>query len=256
MRKISLLLLVVFICTLGCSKDEAPKPIDKTANLKGPGDSANDILSDSKYRNMVVEIAYVTGFAPTQTAISEFVALLDRHTHKDDIRIVYKELASPKKDSLSIQEISDLETKNRTVYNDGDTLGLYIYFSDASSDSDKSEENRVTLGAVYRNTSMVIYAATIRNLASRSILISVDEVEAATLSHEAGHLFGLVDIGSPSVNDHQDPDAESHCNVPGCLMRAELQFWGGMAKMLTAKNGNTAGFGVECLRDLRANGGR
>ena len=256
MRKISLLLLIALLCTLGCSKDEAPKPVDRTANLKGPGASANDILSDSKYKNMEIEIAYVNGFAPTEAAISEFVALLNQHAHKDNIGLTYKELASPYKDSLSIKEISDLETKNRTVYTNGDTLGLYIYFSDASSDSDKPDENLVTLGAVYRNTSMVIYEATIRKLASRSILISTEEVEAATLSHEAGHLLGLVNIGSPSVNDHQDPEADSHCNIPGCLMRAELQFGSGMAKMLTAKNGNTAGFGVECLRDLRANGGR
>ena len=256
MRKIALLLLFAFLCTLGCSRDEAPKPIDRTANLKSPGASANDILSDSKFKNMAIEIAYVSGFAPTETAVSEFIALLNQHAHKDNISITYKELASPNKDSLSIAEISDLETKNRTVYNNGDSLGLYIYFSDASSDSDKLEENMVTLGAVYRNTSMVIYEATIRKLASKSILISIDEVEAATLSHEAGHLFGLVNIGSPSVNDHHDPDAESHCNIPGCLMRAELQFGGGMAKILTAKNGRTPGFGVECMRDLRANGGR
>lgn len=256
MRKTSLLLLLVFLCTLGCSKDDAPGPVDRTANLKGPGDSANDILSDSKFKNMAIEIAYVDGFAPTEAAVSEFVALLNQHAHKNNISITYKELASPNKDSLSIKEISDLETKHRTVYNNGDTIGLYIYFSDAFSDGDKPEENLVTLGAVYRNTSMVIYEATIRKLVSKSILISEGEVEAATLSHEAGHLFGLVNIGSPSVNDHQDPDAESHCIIAGCLMRAELQFGGGMAKMLAAKNGTTPGFGVECVRDLRANGGR
>lgn len=256
MRKISLLLLLVFLCTLGCSKDDAPSPIDRTANLKGPGDSANDILSNSKFKNMAIEIAYVNGFAPTEAAVSEFVALLKQHAHKDNISITYKELASPNKDSLSIKEISDLETEHRTVYNNGGTIGLYIYFSDAFSDGDKPDENLVTLGAVYRNTSMVIYEATIRKLVSKSILISASEVEAATLSHEAGHLFGLVNIGSPSVNDHQDPEAESHCIIAGCLMRAELQFGGGMAKMLAAKNGTTPGFGVECLRDLRANGGR
>ncbi|HLT51355.1 MAG TPA: hypothetical protein VKZ93_05325 [Arenibacter sp.] len=256
MRKISLLILFTSLCILGCSKDEVPKPIDRTANLKGPGDSANDILSDSKFKNLAIEIAYVRGFAPTETTVTEFVALLNQHAHKDNISILYKELDSPNKDSLNIQEISELETKNRTVYTNGNTLGLYIYFSDAISDSDKPEENLVTLGAVYRNTSMVIYEASIRNLASKSILISVDQVETATLSHEAGHLFGLVNIGSPSVNDHQDPEADSHCNVAGCLMRAELQFGGGMAKMLTAKNGTVPGFGVECVRDLRANGGR
>src|SRR5690606_14366388 len=183
MRKISLLILFTSLCILGCSKDEVPRPIDRTANLKGPGDSANDILSDSKFKNMAIEIAYVNGFAPTETAVTEFVALLNQHAHKDNISISYKELASHNKDSLSIKEISDLETKNRTVYNNEDTLGLYIYFSDAFSDGDKPEENLVTLGAVYRNTSMVIYEATIRKLVSKSILISEGEVEARSEEH-------------------------------------------------------------------------
>lgn len=259
MRKISIVLILIFICFLGCSKDnepEASKTTNKTANLKGPGDSANDILSDTKFKRMVIEIGYVTGFAPTETAISDFVSLLNQRTHKDEISIVYKELSSPGKDSLSIKEISELETKNRTIYNNGDTMGLYIYFSDASSDNDKVEEDLVTLGAVYRNTSMVIYEATIRKLAARSILISTAMIEAATLSHEAGHLFGLVNLGSPMQTEHEDIEAKSHCNESSCLMRAELQFGGGIAKMLTEKGGTTPGFGVECIRDLRANGGR
>lgn len=252
----SLLVLFAFLCLLGCSKEESPKPIDRTANLKGPGDSANDILSDSKFKYLTIEIGYVKGFAPTQAAISELVALLNRHAHKDKIDVTYKELASPNKDSLSIQEISDLEKENRTVYNDGETLGMYIYFSDASSEGDKPEENSVTLGAVYRNTSMVIYGATIKKLVSKSFLITDEEVEATTLSHEIGHLLGLVDLGSPSVNDHEDPIAENHCNIAGCLMRAELEFGSGVAKMLASRNGAPPAFDAACLEDLRANGGK
>ncbi|MDX1362582.1 hypothetical protein [Arenibacter latericius] len=259
MRKISLLITLLFICLLSCSKDSGEDPIkaiDRSANLKGPGESANEILSDSKYKNMIIEIAYVAGYAPTESAISELKSLLEERTHKEKISVIKKELASPGKDSISINEVFELEKENRTVYNDGDTLGMYIYFSDASSDSDKPEEDLVTLGAVYKNTSMVIYEATIRRLAKNSLLISTADVEAATLSHEAGHLLGLVDLGSPSVNPHQDPDAPSHCNEGNCLMRAELQFGSGMAKMLAAKRGSSPGFGVECIKDLRANGGK
>ncbi|GGW23538.1 hypothetical protein [Arenibacter certesii] len=259
MRKFFFLLALLFICLLSCSKDggeDLIKTPDRSANLRGPGDSANEMLSNSKFKNMVIEIAYVTGYAPTEAAISDFTTLLEERTHKDNIRVVKKELPSPGKDSLSVNEVFDLEKENRTVYNDGDTIGMYIYFTDASSDSDKPEEDLVTLGAVYKNTSMVIYEATIRRLAKKSLLITTADVEAATLSHEVGHLLGLVDLGSPSVNPHQDPEAPSHCSETNCLMRAELQFGSGMAKMLAAKRGSNPGFGVECIKDLRANGGR
>ncbi|MDX1768095.1 MAG: hypothetical protein R3294_08575 [Arenibacter troitsensis] len=259
MKKLSLGLLLAFIFFLGCSKDSSDSytlTVDKTANLKGPGDSANDLLSDSKFKNLAIEIAHVTNYAPTETAVTNFIALLNERSYKDNISIIYQELDSPKKDSLSIDEIFDLEKENRTVYNNGDTLGLYIYFTDATASSDNPDEDLVTLGAVYRNTSMVIYEGTIRKLASRSSLISTSTVETATLNHEAGHLFGLVNLGTPPVNEHEDPDAKSHCNEQNCLMRAELQFGWGMAKMLTAKNGAIPSFGPECLLDLQANGGK
>jgi hypothetical protein len=264
MKNLPLLLILTFTIIIGCSKDSnesSSLKVDKTANLKGPGDSDTDILSDVKFKNLLIEIAYVRGYAPTESAISDFTSLLNQRIYKDDISIVYKELASPEKDSLTIDEIADLETDNRTVYNDGDTLGLYIYFTDASASDDNPDEDLVTLGAVYRNTSMVIYEATIRKLASKSTLIGNSTVEAATLGHEVGHLFGLVNLGTgenvdKSVNEHEDPDAKSHCNEQNCLMRAELQFGWGMAKMLTAKNGAIPGFGTECLLDLQANGGR
>tara|TARA_R110000751_G_scaffold4791_3_gene23161 strand:- start:10001 stop:10780 length:780 start_codon:yes stop_codon:yes gene_type:complete len=259
MKKISLVFLLTFTLFLACSKDSSDSEtlkVDKTANLKGPGDSANDLLSDTNFKNLVIEIAYVTNFAPTETAVSNFVNLLNERSYKDNMSIIYKELDSPKKDSLSIDEIFDLEKENRTVYNNEDTLGLYIYFTDATASSDNPDEDLVTFGAVYRNTSMVIYEATIRNLASKSSLISTSTVEAATLNHEAGHLFGLVNLGTEAVNDHEDPDAKSHCNEQNCLMRAELQFGWGMAKMLTAKNGAIPSFGPECLLDLQSNGGK
>ena len=97
-------------------------------------------------------------------------------------------------------------------------------------------------------------------LAQQSAQISNADVEAATLNHEFGHLFGLVDLGSPQVNDHEDTEAEHHCNVTGCLMRAELQFGGGIMSMLesrTAKGLTVApDLDAECILDLQANGGR
>lgn len=275
--------------TFACSKksEETPEeiaiPVDKSANLLAAGDSANDILSNDEFTKMKVEIAYVTGFRPTQEAMDEFVTYLKMHTFKENIEMVFNELPSPEEETLTIQEIADLESENRTVYNNGETLGVYIYFADAPSDGNNEDEGLVTLGAVYRNTTMVIHEVTIRELAGRSILISDADVEAATINHEFGHLFGLVNLGTTPVNDHEDAEAENHCNVPGCLMRAELQFGGpsGKSSGLIAKNElksscslsgksvmqmlekntakglvNAVPLDAECILDLQSNGGR
>lgn len=247
-------------------------------NFQGTGDSANDFLSNSTYDRLEVQIAFVDGFRPTQDAMDNFEDYLREFTFKENIDIIYTELESPDEEELTLPEISELELENRTSYNDGSTLAIYIYFADAPSDGDDLDEGLVTLGAVYRNTSMVIFESTIRDLASRSILITNADVETATLNHEFGHLFGLVNLGSNpiTVNNHEDTESANHCTIDGCLMRAELQFTAGKnAKELhnscslsadlliksletRAANGLAAPpeLGHECRLDIEANGAR
>lgn len=278
------LAFIFFIAILSCSKSDTKeeteeKVVDKTANLQSTGDAANDILSNANFDKILIEIAFVSGFKPTTTTITQFTEFLRQHTFKQDIEVQYLELDSPDEEDLTLQEIDDLEQENRTAYNDGKTVAIYIYFADVPSDGDELSEGLVTLGAVYRNTSMVIYEETVRRLASQSTAISVADVESATLNHEFGHLFGLVNLGSTPVNNHEDAEALNHCNIEGCLMRAELQFGGSSGKGSTAKTeiksacnltgntilrllqsktakSNTVALDAECILDLQANGGR
>ncbi len=280
-------ILCALMFILGCTKksddnpDNTSKPVDKTANLLAAGKSANDILSNENFTKLKIEIAYVAGFRPTESALSSFSFYLKSHTFKEDIEMVFLELPSPEEEDLTIQEIADLEAEHRTVYNDGETLGIYIYFADAPSEDDEQDEGLVTLGAVYRNTSMVIHEVTVRSLAARSVVINDSEIELATINHEFGHLFGLVNLGTPVVNAHEDVDSENHCNVEGCLMRAELQFDTRDPNVGTLKNALKSGCSLsgksvlqmlesnaskgfqnfvdldaECVLDLESNGGR
>ncbi|MUH35723.1 hypothetical protein D9O36_07720 [Zobellia amurskyensis] len=305
----TLLLVLLFGLFLGCSKDgddktaNETKALDKNANLKGTGESANDLLSNDKFTKLLIEIAYVDGYKPTEEAMDGFVSYVKARTFKEDVELKYTVLESPGEESLTLDEIAELESKNRTVYNQGETLAVYIYFADAPAEGDDEDEGLVTLGAVFRNTSMIIHEATVRKLADQSFFITDADVENSTLNHEFGHLFGLVNLGTTPVNDHEDVERDedgkpildengktngnSHCNVEGCLMRAELQFGGGFANKsgaLTAKDNSTiksacslSGKSVlkllesqvakgflpeppnldsECLLDLKSNGGR
>lgn len=294
----SLLLIFIVAFAVSCSKnssdeDSSEVKVDKAANLLATGDSAKDILSNDTYDKLLIEIAYVTGFKPTEAAMADFTAYLKEHTFKEDIELVYKELSSPSEDELTLQEIADLETSNRTAFNTGSTLAIYIYFADAPAEGDDLEGGLVTLGAVYRNTSMIIHKATVRDLAS-SNSISEANVETTTLNHEFGHLFGLVNLGTDMVNDHESQSenedgqlvGDNHCNQAVCLMRSELEFGGSTGKSLqastlaqyedgvksgcrlsgttvlnllqqhTAKTTNTVPLDAECLLDIQANGGR
>lgn len=263
-KKIFIAFILVLGFVIGCSNDSDDAPttqnVNKSANLQATGSSANDFLSNTNFDRLLVEIAYVEGFQPSGQTVANFEDYLRERTFKQNIEFSFKSLSSPNEETLVLEEISELENENRTAYNDGTTLAVYIYFADAPSDGDDEAEGLVTLGAVYRNTSMVIYESTIRDLANRATTITLTDVETATLNHEFGHLFGLVNLGSTPVNNHEDSEAENHCNVNGCLMRAELQFGGPMMKMLesNASKGSAAVpvLDAECILDLQGNGGR
>lgn len=285
MLKTSIIILFTLMILGGCaSTDESDNTIlDRSQNLLATGDSANDLLTNTNFDRLLVQIGYVSGFQPTQQTIDEFKAFIIRRTFKNDVDIQLLELRSPNEESLTLQEIADLERENRTAYNNETTLAIYIYFSDSISDGDDLDTGLVTLGAVYRNTSMVIFERTIRALAGRSMAITTTDLETATLIHELGHLFGLVNLGTPTINDHEDPDAENHCSVEGCLMLAELTFdainknpfsfkkpndltsvcnlsGNTMLKYLESraakKHAVIPDLDAECILDLQSNGGR
>ncbi len=264
-NRIYVLAGLLALIAIGCSKDESggeplPTPIDRSANLLAAGDSGPDLLTNLNFERLRIQIAYVAGFRPTDEALNNLRNFLLQRTFKTNIAFEFLELPSPQEADLTLQEIVTIENENRTVYNDGTTMGMYIYFADAPSEGDQEDENIVTLGAVYRNTSMVIHEATIRDLSSRSSLIRTADVETATLGHEFGHLFGLVNLGTEMVNPHEDTEAANHCNETDCLMEAQLEFSIGLMNKLEQRAAKGAvavpDMGEECIADLVAIGGR
>ncbi len=264
-RIAALLLMSIVFMPVGCTEDSDTSgggsgTVDRSGNLLSAGASGADFLANTSFDRLSIEIAYVDGFRPTDLALDNLDQYLRERTFKEDITYSFRPLPSPGEEDLTLQEIATLESENRTLYNDGSTLAVYIYFADAPSVNDDESEGLVTLGAVYRNTSMVVHESTIRELASKSVLVTVSEVESTALIHEFGHLFGLVDLGTPEVNPHEDPEAPNHCEVAGCLMRAELEFGTGILSMLEKRAAKglseLPALDAECIRDLQAAGGR
>jgi len=258
-------LTFLLVGLLGCSEDAGSGDggsgsVDRSANLLSAGASGGDILTNENFDQILIEIAHVEGFRPTNAALENLRTFLTQRTFKESIDFSFRSLPSPEEESLTLAEIAQLETDNRTAYNDGSTLAIYIYFADAPSSNDEPADGLVTLGAVYRNTSMIIHESTLRDLASKSVLITLADVETTALTHEFGHLFGLVDLGTPEVNPHEDEAGSNHCNVEDCLMQAQLEFGTGIMGLLENLTANgldgLPALDAECIRDLQAIGGR
>ncbi len=247
-----LILFLGLILAISCTKD--PVPRSETANLKTTGASAADLLSDGKYTSMYLEIVYVAGNRPTDEAIDVLKNFLQSRVYKPNgINVDLREVSSSGKAPFSIEEIVDIEKTERSAYNQGDEIAVWIYFADGSHEDDSNE--KVTLGSAFRNTSMVIYEKTIKNFAQKTGAPNRSIIEGATLNHEFGHLFGLVDLGITPVTDHEDQDGKGgHCKVDGCLMRSSLEFGSGVIDVL---DGNSIpSLKDACIQDLRSVGGK
>lgn len=243
----------LFSCSDSDKIEEEETPIvNKSANKKNLGDSATDLLSDSKFTSMHIEIVYVNGYAPSKKTLDNFKKFLEARTYKPDgITINLRPVNSSGKSPFDIKEIVEIESENRTIYNAGDEIAVYIYVTDGKSEKD--EENNFTLGSAFRNTSMVIFGETIEKFAARPNAPSKSDIETAVFNHEFGHLFGLVDVGTEPQSDHLDKDNAGHCNIEGCLMEASIQFGSGIINEI---ENELPKLDALCIKDLQAAGGK
>ena len=243
---------------IACEEEQTAAPTNpRILNLQATGDAANELLSADEYRSITLELVSVKGFEPTSEAVDNFVDFIEERTFKPGgVRLLQRSIDSPNEENLTIEEVDELEKKNRTVYSDATNHAIYVYFADAEniktaeSRNNQGNERQIILGTAYRNTSMVIYEKTLRDI-TRLRPNSLPNTETSILNHEFGHLLGLVNLGTPMVVPHEaeSEDEEKHCNVEGCLMQANFQ-----SAMLNSDT--ILQLDPLCIQDLRANGGR
>jgi len=255
--QITKFLVYLFLSSLilvGCSNDDDNSTQEndpsRSANLLGLGTSANDLLSDTVFKSITIEMVSIQGFEPTEVAVNNFEEFLkDRLFKPDGVTIRRRTIASSNKAPFDIDEIREIEQNTRTLFNTGDDITVYIYFADGSNEDDSNE--KVTLGTAYLNTSMVIYEGTLRRFAGMRGAPMLSTLETATLNHEFSHLLGLVNIGTPLQSQHESIE-RGHCNVENCLMEAAIAFSSGIMNM----GDIIPQLDPLCIKDLQANGGK
>ncbi|MGB1451919.1 MAG: membrane metalloprotease, partial [Marinirhabdus sp.] len=222
------LLLIGFALLLSnCKNDDDNMGITPTGpmanNLLALGLAAQDFLGSSAYPKMVVEFVYSDGFRPKQETLDDFRGFLTQRLNKPSgITFVETVIAPPAGAPFNSQEIRDIEDNNRTQYTLGGTIALYVYFSSGSRFGDT--DTSVTLGTAYRNTSIVVYQKTLRDISLGSGNYDLHILESTTLQHEFGHVLGLVNIVEDDVHtQHEDGAHPKHCFVENCLMYFEAQ---------------------------------
>lgn len=115
-------------------------------------------------------------------------------------------------------------------------------------------ENPNVLGVAWGNRHLAMFGERIDRACSGLLIgaLTCSLAEATIWTHEVGHVIGLVDRGTPMVNDHKDPDHPAHD-----VSRESVMYWAydgtNFAELIGALTGNSViPWGAECERDLEA----
>ncbi|WP_369999578.1 membrane metalloprotease [Winogradskyella sp.] len=250
---------ILLLIITNCSKDDSVTNDNEgggpnvNLNRLAVGSSANDILSDNTYSRMIIELVYVEGFKPNETTVSNFVAFLENRVNKPNgITVEQRAIPSQGESNYSIQDIVDLEISERQYYNTEDTIAIWALFIDGESEN--NTENNFTLGSAYWNTSFVIFEETVQNFSNSTFEPNRTLLETTVITHEFGHIFGLTNLGTDMVNDHEDDQHPKHCTEENCLMYWATESSAGIDNMLNMTSAPS--LDSQCIADLQANGGK
>lgn len=256
-KVITLLTIGLFLSVASCSKDDDPidnsDTVNPITNKQQTGSSSNDLLSDKKFKSMVIEVVYVAGFEPSSTAINNFVSFLTARTYKPNgINVIKRSIPSSGNSPYTDAEIVSIEDANRTKYNTSDVIAVWAFFADGKSSKDT--DTGVILGTAYRNTSFVIFEQTIQGLSDSPFKPNRSLLETTVITHEFGHILGLTNLGTALQSSHEDAQHPKHCIEKTCLMYWSSETGSGISNMVSG--GSAPQLDAQCIADLRANEGK
>lgn len=242
--------------------------IQQFSNPGGPGDWALDFLTDDRYTELLVEIDHEPGAAPEARTVDMLRDTLGARLNKPGGIEIRNSASIEGKGSgakYSFDEIRALEQEHRNHHKSGERAVLYIMFLDGGSDRD-SGDGRV-LGAVYSGSSMVLFKDNMRHTHDRCraqmplglSCPSYARIEDAVVTHELGHVLGLVNLNPgdvPMTHEREDPDSPGHSKYDTSVMYHAIVTSRGLLDFLLTGRQLPTQFDQYDIQDLRNAGGR
>lgn len=216
--------------------------------------TSRDFLASQNFDQLKIDIVYVDGYEPNDAALDALHSFLLQVLHKPKGITFHKtEIAVPSNHTYTVDDIKKIEEDHRTISTDFDkkVLGAFIFY--ANKNYAGNSGNSKTLGVQYGTTSMAIFKSTINEFSGGLTQPSTYKLETTVLEHEFGHTLGLVNVGTSTVQDHEDAGHPGHCDNENCLMYYKVES-SEFASLLFGEEIPT--LDAQCMEDLKANGGK
>ncbi|PKN54841.1 MAG: hypothetical protein CVU56_24390 [Deltaproteobacteria bacterium HGW-Deltaproteobacteria-14] len=197
--------------------------------------TAEDHVSGAEFSKLTIEVDFVTQRGPDGTALSELQAALDQLradgqlAKPGGVEFVLDDVLdpSPADKVWTLGELQALAQGYRDHPLDATAAAIHVLYVDGHYQDDTAQGT--VLGFAYGGSWMVMFKDNITDACASSTVISgpvlsglrdkiCSRAEATVLLHELGHLFGLVNNGTPMVVAHEDPDHAKHDADKDCLM--------------------------------------
>jgi hypothetical protein len=216
------------------------------------GVDPKDLVTKSKEK-WVIEVDYVSGHKPTQSAIDLMKTRMNEVVQKDSITVIIDDVIPSQKANLALDDFEALKSQYKDYSDNDSTVVTYVLYLDSNS-VDDTDDGRV-LGLAYSHSTVVMFDETIENAAS--LRFSATDIERAVLVHEFGHILGLVNNGVPMVKNHEGVDeagnGNRHSTNSASVMTPAIETTTNLANIL---GGLPTTFDSNDKADLCAFGGR
>jgi predicted Zn-dependent protease with MMP-like domain len=228
--------------------------------------TALDVVTETPYRSLLLEVDAQAGVAPTTAALDDVVAELESLVvagalgKPDGIAARVDETlpASAEPDrAWSVSELVALGDDHRSAPAASGQLALQVLAVDGHFEED-TETERV-LGIAIGHDRIALFGASIADacaaVAPRLQGVVCGLAEASVLLHEIGHATGLVAGGLPMAAPHQDSEHGAHDVDEDCIMHwlaDRSSFVTLLADRARAGEAAPSPFCDACLADLTA----
>jgi hypothetical protein len=218
----------------------------ESSDEKVLGDNAKGYLQDRKYKRLIVEIDYVSGFFPTSEVLDTLKNRINFYCDKDQV-LIFKDEIPKTQSSYSLDDIKKLEKEHRDYRtSDSDIVAYFLYLNGFYS------EDSNVLGIAYSVSAIAIFKEKIYGINIpiwAANQVNHVDYERSVVVHEFGHLLALVNIGYESDRNHEDT-RENHCIHKDCVMYYSIET-ASIIDLITQDDPKPpSDFGNDCRYDL------